>query len=96
MGLLIRKNSNKKERKTFINKDICKTPNRESRRITDKKNKMGYWGTGETGKEMTLWNLAEIAGVKPRYMKYIREEIENLLLEKGYCVNIYKNLRNAR
>jgi hypothetical protein len=45
---------------------------------------------------MTLWNLAEIAGVKPRYMKYIREEIENLLLEKGYCVNIYKNLRNAR
>ena len=82
MGLLIRKNSNKKERKTFINKDICKTSNRESRRITDKKNKMGYWGTGETGKEMTLWNLAEIAGVKPKYMEAILKEIQKVLRGK--------------
>lgn len=48
------------------------------------------------GKEITIWNLAETAGVKPRYMEHIIENIENLLLEKGYCVNIYKNLRNAR
>jgi len=57
------------------------------------------WGIEELerqGKEITIWNLAETAGVKPRYMEHIIENIENLLLEKGYCVNIYKNLRNAR
>jgi len=40
--------------------------------------------------------LAEIAGVKPRYMKYIREEIENLLLEKGYSTNIHEYLHNVK
>src|SRR5690606_27007763 len=36
------------------------------------------------GKEITLWNLAETAGVKPRYMKVISKEIRNTLREKGY------------
>ena len=57
------------------------------------------WGIEELErqrKDITLWSLAETAGVKPRYMEHIIENIENLLLEKGYCVNIYKNLRNAR
>jgi len=57
------------------------------------------WGIEELerqGKDITLWSLAETAWVKPRYMEHIIENIENLLLEKGYCVNIYKNLRNAR
>jgi len=40
------------------------------------------------GKEMTLWNLAETAGVKPRYMKSISKEIEDILLEKGYDFDI--------
>ncbi|CCP27361.1 conserved protein of unknown function [Tepidanaerobacter acetatoxydans Re1] len=36
------------------------------------------------GKEITLWNLAETAGVKPRYMKVISKEIRDTLREKGY------------
>ena len=40
------------------------------------------------GKEITLWNLAETAGVKPRYMKSISKEIEDILLEKGYDFDI--------
>ena len=40
------------------------------------------------GKEITLWNLIETAGVKPKYMKYIVEEVGNLLLEKGYSADI--------
>lgn len=45
------------------------------------------WGIGKLEKEnmeITLWNLVEIAGVKPKYMKSIREDINKLLLEKGY------------
>jgi hypothetical protein len=45
------------------------------------------WGIEELekqGKEMTLWNLAETAGVKPRYMKVISKEIQDILSEKGY------------
>jgi len=36
---------------------------------------------------MTLWNLAETAGVKPRYMKEIYKEIEQVLKNKGYDCN---------
>jgi hypothetical protein len=36
------------------------------------------------GKEITLWNLAETAGVKPKYMKIISKEIQKVLEEKGY------------
>lgn len=48
------------------------------------------WGIEELekqGKEMTLWNLAETAGVKPRYMKEIYKEIEQVLNKKGYDCN---------
>lgn len=33
---------------------------------------------------MTLWNIAETAGVKPKYMKSISKEIKGILEEKGY------------
>ncbi|MBZ4647057.1 MAG: hypothetical protein JG777_2546, partial [Clostridia bacterium] len=39
------------------------------------------------GKPMTLWNLAETAGVKTRYMKEIYKEIEQVLKNKGYDCN---------
>jgi len=39
---------------------------------------------------MTLWNLAETAGVKPKYIKIISKEIQELLIEKGYDKLIYK------
>jgi hypothetical protein len=45
------------------------------------------WGIGELerqGKEMTRWNLAETAGVKPKYMKVISKEIQELLVKKSY------------
>lgn len=45
------------------------------------------WGIEELerqGKEMTLWNLAETAGVKPRYMGGIYKEIKQILKENGY------------
>lgn len=45
------------------------------------------WGIKQLEKEdmeITLWNLVETAGVKPRYMKSIKEDIKRLLLEKGY------------
>jgi hypothetical protein len=45
------------------------------------------WGIEELErqeKEMTLWNLIEIAGVRPRYMKAISKEIKEVLREKGY------------
>ena len=48
------------------------------------------WGIEELekqGKEMTLWNLAETAGVKTRYMKVIYKEIEQVLKNKGYDCN---------
>ncbi len=47
------------------------------------------WGIEELerqGKEVTLWNLAETAGVKPRYMKVISEEINKMLKDKGYDI----------
>ena len=50
------------------------------------------WGIEELerqGKEMTLWNLVETAGVKPGYMKSISQEIEGILLEKEYDFNIF-------
>ena len=40
------------------------------------------WGIEELerqGKEITLWNLVETAGVKPRYMKIISKEIREIL-----------------
>ncbi|WZL73402.1 TnsD family Tn7-like transposition protein [Clostridiaceae bacterium 35-E11] len=49
------------------------------------------WGIKQLEKEdmeITLWNLVETAGVKPRYMKSIRADIEKLLLEKGYNFDI--------
>ncbi|TCU79322.1 TniQ protein [Tissierella praeacuta] len=45
------------------------------------------WGIEELerqGKEITLWSLVEVAGVRPRYMKRIREEIKEILIEKGH------------
>ncbi|OOO64655.1 hypothetical protein BS638_10420 [Clostridium tepidum] len=48
------------------------------------------WGIGEIdrqGKEMTLWNLAETAGVKPRYMEKIQEKIKEALEDEGYDAN---------
>lgn len=47
------------------------------------------WGIDELekkGKEITLWNLIETAGVKPRYMKVISEEVKKVLKDKGYDV----------
>lgn len=40
------------------------------------------WGIEELerqGKEVTLWNIVETAGVKPRYMQVIRTEIIEML-----------------
>ena len=48
------------------------------------------WGIGEIdrqGKEMTLWNLAETAGVKPRYMEKVQEKIKEALEDEGYDAN---------
>ncbi|AOY75362.1 TnsD family Tn7-like transposition protein [Clostridium formicaceticum] len=45
------------------------------------------WGIKQLEKEdmeITLWNLVETAGVKPKYMNAIKTDIEKLLLEKGY------------
>jgi len=45
------------------------------------------WGIEELkrqGKEITLWNLIETAGVRPKYMKAISNEIQDILSEKGY------------
>ncbi|WP_457945399.1 TnsD family Tn7-like transposition protein [Caproiciproducens sp. LBM24188] len=39
------------------------------------------------GKEMTLWNLAETAGVKPRYMGRIYKEINQILDSRGCSCN---------
>jgi hypothetical protein len=40
------------------------------------------------GKEITLWSLSETAGVKPRYMKEIYKEIEQILNNKRYDCNL--------
>ena len=48
------------------------------------------WGIEELerqGKEMTLWNLAETAGVKPRYMEKVQEKIKEALEDEGYNAN---------
>ncbi|MBH1941104.1 TniQ family protein [Mobilitalea sibirica] len=48
------------------------------------------WGIKQLEKEdmeITLWNLVEVAGVKPRYMKSIKEDIKKSLLESGYECN---------
>mgnify|MGYP001066857564 FL=1 len=45
------------------------------------------WGIEELerpGKEITLWNLAETAGVKPRYMEGIYKEIKQISNNRGY------------
>jgi hypothetical protein len=34
------------------------------------------------GKQITLWNLAETAGVKPKYMKGISKKICKILRDK--------------
>ncbi len=47
------------------------------------------WGIEELerqGKGATLWNIVETAGVKPRYMKVISEEINKMLKDKGYDI----------
>lgn len=51
------------------------------------------WGIAELerqGKEITLWNLIETAGVRPKYMKVILKEIQDILSERGYEVNFLK------
>lgn len=48
------------------------------------------WGIEELerqGKEITLWNLIEISGVRPKYMKKIYEETQEMLKNKGYNFN---------
>ena len=48
------------------------------------------WGIEELerqGKEITLWNLAETACVKPRYMEGIYKEIKQILNNRGYDCN---------
>jgi len=40
-------------------------------------------------KEITFWNLSETAGVKPRYMESITEDVENILLEKGHYYSVF-------
>ncbi|MTI67936.1 MAG: hypothetical protein FH753_15225 [Firmicutes bacterium] len=35
------------------------------------------------GREITFWNVVETAGVKPSYMKYISEEVHEILFKKG-------------
>lgn len=36
------------------------------------------------GREITLWSLVETAGVKPRYMKCISQNMRRILVDKGY------------
>lgn len=48
------------------------------------------WGIKELerqGKEITLWNLVETAGVRPQYMKPISREIQKILKDKGYNID---------
>ncbi|WIV12844.1 TnsD family Tn7-like transposition protein [Proteiniborus sp. MB09-C3] len=48
------------------------------------------WGIEELerqGKEITLWNIAETACVKPRYMEGIYKEIKQILNNRGYDCN---------
>ena len=40
------------------------------------------------GKEITLWNLAETAGVKPRYMEKVQEKM--CIRDRVYAVNVAK------
>ena len=35
-------------------------------------------------KQLTFWNLVEMAGVKPKYMKSIEKDIKKMILDKGY------------
>lgn len=45
------------------------------------------WGIKELegqGNEVTLWNLVETAGVRPKYMKKISKEIKEVLKDRGY------------
>ena len=47
------------------------------------------WGIEELerqGKEVTLWNIVETAGVKPRYIQVIFKEINKVLKDKGYDI----------
>ncbi|AYO31673.1 hypothetical protein D2962_14665 [Biomaibacter acetigenes] len=48
------------------------------------------------GKPMTLWNLAETAGVKPRYMKFISKDIKGFLNGKGYGYNFLQEILNVK
>jgi len=45
------------------------------------------------GKDVKLWALVEKAGVKPRYMKALSQEIRSILAEKGYNCEIVDNGR---
>lgn len=48
------------------------------------------WGIVELerqGKEITLWNLIETAGVRPKYMKAITNEIREVLASNGYSAD---------
>lgn len=45
------------------------------------------WGIEELerqGKAVTYWNLSDISGVKPWYMKNVQDEINNILRNKSY------------
>lgn len=67
--------------KTYIESELESLDEYHIRRI--------IWGIGELkrlGKEITLWNLVENTGVKPRYMKAISEEIYKTLRDKGYDI----------
>jgi transposase len=48
------------------------------------------WAIDELEKQekpMTLWNLAETAGVKPRYIESNNKEVREILISKGYSVD---------
>ena len=40
------------------------------------------------GKDVKLWALVEKAGVKPRYMKALSQEIRSILAEKATIVKL--------
>ncbi|WP_341875948.1 TnsD family Tn7-like transposition protein [Defluviitalea saccharophila] len=40
-------------------------------------------------KEITFWNLSGTAGVKPRYMESIKENIKSIILKKGHDCKLF-------
>lgn len=51
-----------------------------------RKIKRGIEELERQGKEITLWNLIETAGVNPKYMEAISEEVNKVLRDEGYDI----------